>query len=202
MKIKDLRLALAAAPKKTDVRYYLNTVKVAVDHIAASNGHLLCHIKAGDSFNAIPEQLDNNGFQIPNAFILIPIETVKDFIKKVGTKSDEQTCFIKTTDCDGLTFHVLTGAGVQCLFTPVDAKYPSFDKIINNINDFKLGGPSPHISHQFDWQYIALADKALSSYSESKIGHSLYTLPIESSTQCGFFDFENCIFVIMPMKRA
>ena len=197
MKIKDLRLALAAAPKKTDVRYYLNTVKVAVNHIAASNGHLLCHIKAGDSFNAIPEQLD---YQLD--YVLIPLETVKDFIKKVGTKSDEQTCFIKTTDCDGLTFHVLTGAGVQCLFTPVDAKYPSFDKIINNINDFKAGGPSPHISYQFDWQYIALADKALSIYSESKIGHSLNTLPIEFSTQCGFFDFENCIFIIMPMKRA
>ena len=197
MKIKDLRLALAAAPKKTDVRYYLNTVKVAADHIAASNGHLLCHIKAGDSFNAIPAQLD---YQLD--YVLIPLETVKDFIKKVGTKSDEQTCFIKTTDCDGLTFHVLTGAGVQCLFTPVDVKYPSFDKIINNINDFKAGGPSPHISYQFDWQYIALADKALSIYSESKIGHSLYTLPIEFSTQCGFFDFENCIFVIMPMKRA
>ena len=132
MKIKDLRLVLAAAPKKTDDRYYLNTVKVAADHIAASNGHLLCHIKAGDSFNAIPAQLD---YQLD--YVLIPLETVKDFIKKVGTKSDEQTCFIKTTDCDGLTFHVLTGAGVQCLFTPVDAKYPSFDKIINNINDFK-----------------------------------------------------------------
>ena len=197
MKIKDLRLALAATPKKTDVRYYLNTVKVAADHIAASNGHLLCHIKAGDSFNAIPDQLD---YQLD--YVLIPLETVKDFIKKVGTKSEDQTCFIKTTDCDGLTFHVLTGAGVQCLFTPVDAKYPSFDKIINNINDFKLGGPSPHISYQFDWQYIALADKALSNYSNSKIGHSLYTLPIESSTQCGFFDFDNCIFVIMPMKRA
>lgn len=202
MKLKDLRLALSATPKKPDIRYYLNTVKVAANHIAASNGHLLCHIKAGDSFNAIPDQLDNNGHQIPDAFILIPLETVKDFIKKVGTKSDEQTCFIKTTDCDGLTFHVLTGAGVQCLFTPVDAKYPSFDKIINNINDFKAGGPSPHISNQFDWQYIALADKALSNYSASKIGHSLYTLPIEFSTQCGFFDFENCIFVIMPMKRA
>ena len=197
MKLKHLRLALTAAPKKPDARYYLNTVKGAADHIAASNGHLLCHIKAGDSFNALPEQLD---YQLD--YVLIPLETVKDFIKKVGTKSDEQTCFIKTTDCDGLTFHVLTGAGVQCLFTPVDAKYPSFDKIINNINDFKSGGPSPHISYQFDWQYIALADKALSSYSESKIGHSLYTLPIEFSTQCGFFDFENCIFVIMPMKRA
>ena len=196
MKIKDLRLALSATPKKTDARCYLNTVKVAVDHIAASNGHLLCHIKAGDSFNAIPDQL------IPDAFLLIPLETVKDFIKKVGIKNDDQTCCIKTTDCDGLTFHVLTGAGAQCLFTPVEAKYPSLDRIINNINDFKSGGITPHISYQFDWQYIALADKALSSYSGSKIGHSLYTLPLESSTQCGFFDFENCIFVIMPTKRA
>ena len=42
MKIQDLRLALTAVPKKTDIRYYLNGVMITKDTVSASNGHILC----------------------------------------------------------------------------------------------------------------------------------------------------------------
>jgi DNA polymerase III sliding clamp (beta) subunit (PCNA family) len=199
MKIQDLRLALTAAPKKTDIRYYLNGVKVTKDTVSASNGHILCHISAGDSFNVIPDQLDNNGLQIPDSYLIIPVETVKDFIKKVGTKSDEQTCCVKLTDCDGLTFHVLSGAGVQCLFTPIDGKYPSFDKILTPVKENNHDENLNSIKHQFDWAYVALANDAICKYYGNTTPKRLY-----SCIECGYFmpSLDNdIIYVIMPCRN-
>ena len=73
MKIQDLKLALTATPKKTDIRYYLNGVKITKDTVSASNGHILCHINTYN--NDIPDNHDN---------IIIPIETIKALLKKLG----------------------------------------------------------------------------------------------------------------------
>ena len=46
MKIQDLRLALTATPKKTDIRYYLNGVNITKDTVSASNELCLVGYKA------------------------------------------------------------------------------------------------------------------------------------------------------------
>tara|TARA_R110000868_G_scaffold51421_2_gene163012 strand:+ start:728 stop:913 length:186 start_codon:yes stop_codon:yes gene_type:complete len=44
MKLKDLRLALSATPKKLDIRYYLNGLNITKTHVSGSNGHVLCSV--------------------------------------------------------------------------------------------------------------------------------------------------------------
>ena len=75
MKLQDLRLALSAAPKKPDIIYYLNGLNITKTHVSGSNGHVLCHINT--YANDIPD--DN---------IIIPVETIKALLKKLGTKHD------------------------------------------------------------------------------------------------------------------
>jgi hypothetical protein len=64
MKIQDLRLAITATPKKTDIRYYLNGLNITKTHVSGSNGYVLCHINT--FANDIPD--DN---------IIVPVDAVK-----------------------------------------------------------------------------------------------------------------------------
>ena len=181
MKLKDLRRALTATPKKPDIRYYLNGVKITKDTVSASNGHVLCHINTHN--NEIPE--DN---------IIIPVETIKALLKKVGTKHDNLEVGV---------FLINEQYQLQCMnevevFTPIDGKYPSFDKILTpvkaNTHDENLN----KILHQFDWSYVALANAALCTYFGNTTPKRLY-----SCAECGYFmpSLDNdIIYIIMPCR--
>ena len=82
MKIKDLRLASSATPKKPDIRYYLNGINITKTHVSGSNGNLLCRINTYNN-------------DIPDDNIIVPIETIKALLKKVGTKHDHfEVCIL------------------------------------------------------------------------------------------------------------
>lgn len=85
MKLKDLRLALSATPKKPDIRYYLNGLNITKTHVSGSNGHVLCHI---NTFNN----------DIPDDNIIVPVDTIKALLKKTGTRFDnfEVAIFLKS----------------------------------------------------------------------------------------------------------
>jgi DNA polymerase III sliding clamp (beta) subunit (PCNA family) len=182
MKLKDLRLALSATPKKADIRYYLNGLNITKTHVTVSNGHMLCHINTYK--NDIPDNHDN---------IIIPVETVKALLKKVGGKM-----------CDNFEvgiFLINDQHQLQCMnqvevFTPIDHKYPEFKKIIDpikvNDHDKNLNA----IQHQFDWDYISLANKSLCIYFGDTAPKRLY-----SFNQAGYFmPSDDIIYVIAPCR--
>lgn len=183
MKLKDLRLALSATPKKTDIRYYLNGVNITKTHVSGSNGHVLCHINTYQ--NELPDQLDND-------YLIVPVEAIKALLKKVGTKHDhfEVAIFLNNGRYE-----------LQCMdqvevFKPIDHKYPDFKKIIEplklNDHDKNLNA----IQHQFNWSYVALANDALGIYFGDKVPKRLY-----SCKECGYFmPDDDIIYVIMPCR--
>ena len=116
MKIKDLRLALSATPKKPDIRYYLNGLNITRTHVSGSNGHALCHINTYAN-------------DIPGDNIIVPVETIKALLKKMGSKHDNFEVGI---------FLINERYELSCMnqvevFNPIDHKYPEFKKIIEPI---------------------------------------------------------------------
>jgi DNA polymerase III sliding clamp (beta) subunit (PCNA family) len=186
MKIQDLRLALTATPKKTDIRYYLNGVKITKDTVSASNGHILCHINTYQ--NEIPDTNDNH-------YLIVPVETIKALLKKLGTKHEnkEVAIFLNNGRYE-----------LQCLneievFTPIDGKYPTFDKILKPVKANNHDENLNSIKHQFDWSYVALANDAICKYYGNTTPKRLY-----SCAECGYFmpSFDNdIIYVIMPCRN-
>ena len=181
MKLKDLRLAITATPKKTDIRYYLNGLNITKDNISGSNGHVLCHINT--YANDIPEDHDN---------IIIPIETIKALLKKVGTKHDNfEVCIFLINNR-----YELSCMNQTEVFTPIDHKYPDFKKIIEpiklNDHDKNLNA----ICHQFDWDYVSLANKALCIYFGNTTPKRLYSFELAGY----FMPDDDVIYVIMPCR--
>jgi len=193
MKIQDLRLALTAVPKKTDIRYYLNGLKITKDTVSASNGHILCHINTYQ--NELPEQLDNNDIPIPDSYLIVPVETIKALLKKMGSKHENKEVGI---------FLINEQYQLQCMnhvevFTPIDGKYPSFDKILTPVKANNHDENLNKILHQFDWSYVALANDAICKYYGNTTPKRLY-----SCAECGYFmpSLDNeIIYVIMPCRN-
>tara|TARA_R110000868_G_scaffold45422_2_gene150701 strand:+ start:573 stop:1121 length:549 start_codon:yes stop_codon:yes gene_type:complete len=181
MKLKDLRLALSAAPKKPDIRYYLNGLNITRTHVSGSNGHVLCHINTYTD-------------EIPDDNIIVPVETIKALLKKVGTKHDNfEVCI----------FLINEQYQLQCMnqvevFKPIDHKYPEFKKIIAplklNDHDKNLNA----IQHQFDWDYVSLANKALCIYFGNTTPKRLYSFELAGYMMPG--DGDEVIYVIMPCR--
>ena len=190
MRLRDLRLALSATPKKTDIRYYLNGLNITKTHVSGSNGHVLCHINTYN--NEIPDQLDNNDIPIPDSYLIVPVETIKAILKKMGSKHEnkEVSIFLNNGRYE-----------LQCLneievFTPIEGKYLSFDKILAlvkaNNHDKNLNA----ICHQFNWDYVSLANKALCIYFGDKVPKRLY-----SCVEAGYMmPSDAIIYVIMPCR--
>ena len=185
MRLQDLRLALTAVPKKTDIRYYLNGVKVTKDTVSASNGHVLCHINT--YANELPDQLENE-------HLIVPVETIKALLKKVGTKHDhfEVAIFLNNGRYE-----------LQCMnqvevFKPIDHKYPEFKKILTSVKENNHDENLNKILHQFDWSYVALANDAICKYYSNTTPKRLY-----SCAECGYMmsSDNDIIYVIMPCRN-
>ena len=179
MKLKDIRLAITATPKKPDIRYYLNGLNITKTHVSGSNGHVLCHINT--YVNEIPD--DN---------IIVPVETIKALLKKVGTKHDNfEVCIFLIND----QYQLQCMSQVE-VFTPIDHKYPEFKKIIEplELNDHDKNLNS--ICHQFDWSYVANANAALCTYFGNTTPKRLYSFELAGY----MMPSEEVIYVIMPCR--
>ena len=181
MKLRDLRLAITATPKKIDIRYYLNGINITKTHVSGSTGYVLCHINTYN--NEIPEDHDN---------IIIPVETIKALLKKFGTKNDQfEVCIFLINEQ-----YQLQCMGEVEVFTPIDHKYPEFKKIIGpiklNDHDKNLNA----ICHQFNWSYVAAASAALGIYFCNTTPKRLY-----SCFEAGYMmPSDDIIYVIMPCR--
>ena len=181
MKIKDLRLPLSATPKKADIRYYLNGVNITKDNIIGSDGYRLCRVHTYN--NDIPEGHEN---------IIVPVETIKALLKKVGAKHDsmEVTIFLNNGRYE------LTCMNQVEVFLPIDHKYPDFKKHLDSVkaNDHNVN--LNKIQHQFNWGYVSEANKAICKYTGNTTPKNLY-----STDQLGYFmPSDDIIYIIMPVR--
>jgi len=145
MKIKDLGLALSAAGKK-ELRHYLNGVLLTPQYIVASDGRKLVRIMH-DNDNALP---------LPDEMI-VPVEAVTSFLKKCSKKDHERPCeVVKIGDS-----YALQHGSVVEVFTPIDVKYPNFQKHFDNI---RVERDPPNADTHYDYEYLGAAQKAINTY--------------------------------------
>ncbi len=176
MKIKDLRLSLSAAPKKNDIRDYLNGLNITKTHVTGSKGHVLCHINTYQ--NDIPEGHDN---------IIVPTDTIKALLRKIWSKHENTEVAI---------FLVNEQYQLQCMnqlevFEPIDHKYPDFKKHLDSV---KANDHNASLNHQFDWGYVADANKAICKHTDITTPNRLYC-----TDQVGYFmPSDEVIYIIMP----
>ena len=179
MKIKDLVLAVSATPKKADVRYYLNGILITATCIVASDGHRLVRIKREDN-NAMPEDIEK---------IIIPIEAVKNFIKKF-TKKEQERYFevVKLGD----SYALQHGNAIE-VFEPIDSKYPDFSKVFDNIEAERL---EPNTDSHYNYEYLGAAQKAINAYLGSDTPKKFYR-----RDTLGYFEpVEGITYIVMPCR--
>ncbi len=181
MRIKDLRLALSATPKKYDIRFYLKGILIKEQEMTASDGHRLCIIN--DMSNFLPDGVTH---------VLVTVDTVKALLKKVGAKHEEREVIILLNN---------NRYELQChdeieVFTPINHKYPDFSKWLQRIrikNHNILDKPT---DHQFNWQYVGDAQKDINKYIGNTSFKTFKVLP-----DLGYFQpQENIIYIIMPVR--
>lgn len=179
MKIKDLRLALTAAPKKPHIRYYLNGLNITKTYVSGSNGHVLCHINTYNN-------------DIPGDNIIVPVETIKALLNKVGTKRENAEVGIFLNNG---RYEITMSDNELEVFKPIDHQYPEF-KIIApiklNDHDKNLNA----ICHQFDWDYVSAANKALCTYFGNSTPKRLYSFELAGY----MMPSDDIIYVIMPCR--
>lgn len=179
MKIKDLRLALSATPKKADIRYYLNGINVLKHNIVGSTGGVLCYVCT--YLNDIPDSHEN---------IIVPTDTVKALLKKAGVKNENMECIIVLINGR----YELQCVGYVEVFEPVDHKYPDFKKHIDVVKTNNHEENLNKIQHQFDWNNVSNANKAICAYTGSLTPKRLY-----SNERLGYFiPTEDIIYIIIP----
>lgn len=181
MKIKDLRLAVSATPKKPAIRFYLNGVNVTKHNIVGSDGCRLCHVHT--YLNEIPADHEN---------IIVPADTVKALLKKVGTKHECAEVAIFLTHGR----YELSCLNVVEVFKPLDHKYPDFKKPLDRVKANNHDENLNKIQHQFNWQYISEANTAVCKYMGDSTPKRLY-----STDQLGYFmPSTDIIYVVMPVR--
>ena len=179
MRIKDLRLALSATPKKNDVRFYLNGILARDQELIASDGHRLCIINYMSNF--LPENIDQ---------VIIPIEAVNALLKKIGAKNDELEVIILLNN---------NRYELQChnqieIFTPINSKYPDFSELLSKIKNHNTYDAP--IYHQFNWQYVGDAQRDINKY----MGNTNFKT-FKVMLEVGYFQpNENIIYIITPVR--
>ena len=97
---------------KNDRRFYLNSVAISKGHVVSNDGHRGFACKT----DSIPEDLKD---------IIIPIDTIKHFLKKVPTKIRKAKCTIKY-DPQNFKGEITIDSRPEIVefFKGIDAKYP------------------------------------------------------------------------------
>ena len=179
MKIKDLMLAVSATPKKADIRFYLNGVLITPAHIVASDGHRLVRIMREDD-NAMPDGLEK---------LIIPIETIKNFLKKFTKKEQERSFEVVKI---GESYALQHGNAIE-VFEPIEHSYPDFKKVFDNIEAERL---KPNTDNHYDHEYLGSAQKAINVYLGSETPKKFHR-----RDSLGYFEpLEGIIYIVMPCR--
>ena len=179
MQIRDLALAASAAGIK-DVRFYLNSVLITRNFVLGSGGYKLVRVMRDDD-QSLPDELEQ---------IIIPIETVKSFLKKFG-KKDELNSFevIKIGD----QYALQSGCTIE-VFEPIDHAYPDFKKAFQKIIEEQ--GQKESLT-DYDYEILGGAQKAINTFLSRKGGPVKF---VRRDTLGYFQPTNDVIYIVMPCR--
>lgn len=167
---------------KDDTRFYLNGVAISKGHIVSTDGHRAFACKV----DTIPEDLKD---------IIIPIDTVKHFLKKVPTKQRKQKCLIIY---DRQTFNgEMQAANIRELFLGIDAKYVEWQRVIPN-KHINYSGVMP----QFQWAYLVDMQKVQRALGGNGLELEVCPTDYNAVASIKFIktDFDHAIGCVMPIR--
>ena len=181
---KQLLKALIPCSAEKDVRYYLNgalfSYRAATKRleVISTNGVILSRFIAD-----YPEETE------PDFDIIIPIDTLKAAVKALGKSP---AVALERIDDKRWALDLQ-------LFSPIDGKFPDWQRVNPDRNLFKDDSPAG----QFNLDYQVAARKALREYYDTPNAH--YKLhhrgPTDSALMAKSLDDE-CFVVLMPMTWA
>lgn len=172
---KHLR-ACALFKAHMDVRFYLCGVAIRNGQMCATNGHVLL----------VCDEPETVGIDV-----IIPSETIKSILGKLGTKFKGKINLHQIDD----EFWMLSWGNLYELFKPVDGKYPAIEKV-----DLKKP-ESTKIEYfpVFDFDYLIKFKKAMEIVTGFKVG-SPRLYPTSTNGAC-YVEIDEFVHgVIMPMK--
>lgn len=132
------------APKKPDVRFYMNSVCLKDGMAVASDGHKIGAIKT-HSDQVLPE-------------LLIPLDAIDFFVKKAGRSTVKDVTIRWNEDGTG----ELTNGNAVEQFKAVEGHFPDFMRVVPPMPSEPTGHP------QFQWSYLVLYEKAAEVLGTSK----------------------------------
>lgn len=124
------------APKKPDVRFYMNSVCLKDGVVVASDGQKIAAIKT-HSDRVLPE-------------LLIPLDAIDFYVKKAGRSTVKDVTIRWSEDGNG----ELTNGNAVEPFKAVEGCYPDLMRAVPPIPTEPTGHP------QFQWSYLVLYEKA------------------------------------------
>ena len=200
----DLLKAVALAQAKIDVRLQLHGVCIEPSgHMVATDGHRL-HIGYQDvnPHGSTP--------RIPTA-VIVPAETVA-IVTKIKARGYELTATLRASPAGGPTLsprhpasYYWTLGGVA--FTPVDAAFPDWRRVIPSDNpDGPLGKPNDGSPLIYNPLYLADVQKAIWLLGVPKKVKGSWTAPEHVRDRTGVLTHADCAkrfcAVVMPMRTA
>ena len=171
---------------KNNTRFYLNSVVISKGHVVSNDGHRGFACKA----DSIPETLKD---------IIIPIDTIKHFLKKVPTKIRKAKCTIKY---DSQTFNgeitIDSRPEIVEVFKGIDAKYPEWQQVIPREHNFNYKDTMP----QFNWSYLVDMQKVQKALGGEGISIEVCPTDYRGVASIRFFNtnFDHAMGCVMPMR--
>ena len=195
--IKGLQVAINTVADKGDVRFYLRGVFMKESEIAATNGHIL------SVYNQKNMETESwNGLEI-----IIPTDNISNFLKRVSKHATEYA-MAELTKADGdfwaISFKYLDKKSrnvetIVELFTPIDAKYPDYKRMLIADNQAQ----KPQGTMCFNSDYLTTLNKiakVAKTNNGDLLGVQLDFYGRNSSVKVSFVD-PRITVILMPMRH-
>ena len=197
--IKGLQVAINTVADKSEVRFYLCGVFMKESEIAATNGHIL------SVYNQKNMETESwNGLEI-----IIPTDNISNFLKRVSKHATEYA-MAELAKADGdfwaISFKYLDKKSrnvetIVELFTPIDAKYPDYKRML--IADNQAQKPQGTMCFNSDYlttlNKIAKVAKVTKTNNGDLLGVQLDFYGHNSPVKVSFVD-PRITVILMPMR--
>lgn len=172
---------------KNDKRFYLNGVALSKGHIVSTDGHRAFACKV----EGLSEDLKD---------IIIPIDTIKHFLKKVPKVLRKGVCIVqhdfKTLESE---IKIENRPDIREPFIGIAAKYPDWRRVIPKTHN---EGVYNDFVPQFNWAYLAEMQKVHKALGGNSLGVEVLPVAVNAAASIKFTktDFDHAIACVMPMR--
>lgn len=186
MQLLDAATITAAV---NDVRRYLKSIVIDQGYVVSTDGHRAFAGKAHTLSGEEPQ-------------IVIPIESVKYFLKKIPAKNRRANCIIRFSTKNRQGQIEFKGLNAIETFDAIGDKYPNWKQVIPKYESCEYEGP--YI--QFNWDYLhdsLKIVKALGARPENKntlVRPNMEGVSKGARVELFNTDFSDVVYVVMPLR--